>query len=95
MPMKFVLYEIAPVDINKTLQNAKANLLITRIKANVDLKIVPEKSRSQGSQNGICAWRQDDESVTEHQGSQNEPLWELKWPLSACSGAAQECSPSA
>ena len=61
----------------------------------MDLKIVPEKSRSQGSQNGICAWRQDDESVTEHQGSQNEPLWELKWPLSACSGAAQECSPSA
>jgi hypothetical protein len=47
------------------------------------------ESRSQGSQNGICAWRQDKESVTEHQRSQNEPLWELKWPLSACSGRAQ------
>ena len=49
------------------------------------------------------------ESVTEHQGSQNEPLWKLKWPLSACSGwlchvlrllrpssgRAQECSPIA
>jgi hypothetical protein len=36
--------------------------------------MVPEESRSQGSQNGICAWRHDEESVTEHQGSQNEPL---------------------
>ena len=43
-----------------------------------------------------------EESVTEYQGSQNEPLWELNWPLSACScllsmcsGGAQEFSPIA
>jgi hypothetical protein len=52
----------------------------------IDLKIVPGESRSQGSQNRIYALGQDEESVTEYQGSQNEPLWELKWPLSACSG---------
>jgi hypothetical protein len=75
----------------------------------VDLKIVPEESRSQGSQNGICARGHDKESVTEYHGSRNEPLWELKWPLSTCSGwlcrvlrllrpssgRAQECSPTA
>jgi hypothetical protein len=44
------------------------------------------ESRSQGSQNGNCTWRQNEESVTEHQGSPNKSLWELKWPLSACSG---------
>ncbi len=31
MLLKFVLYKIAPVDINKTLQNNKAKLLITCI----------------------------------------------------------------
>ena len=49
--------------------------------------MAPLESRSQGSQNGICARRQDEESVTENQGIQNQPLWELKWPLSACSGS--------
>ena len=44
----------------------------------MEMEMVPGESRSQGSQNRICAWRQDEESVTEHQGSQNEPLWELK-----------------
>jgi len=55
------------------------------------------ESRSQGSRNRIWAWIQNEESVTEHQGSRNESLWELKWPPSACSGSgrAQECSPSA
>jgi hypothetical protein len=61
-----------------------------------------------GSQNGICAWRQDEESITEQQGSQNEPLWELNGLLAHARVAqaelrpclsglrnAQECSPSA
>jgi len=32
----------------------------------MDLKIVPEESQLQGSQNGICAWTQDEESVAEY-----------------------------
>ena len=31
MPPKFALYNIAPIDINETLYNNKANLLITYI----------------------------------------------------------------
>jgi hypothetical protein len=31
MPLKFVSYKIAPVDINETLWNNEANLLITCI----------------------------------------------------------------
>ena len=53
--LKFVLYKIAPVDINETLWNNKADLLITCIKANMDLKMVLGESRSQASQNRICA----------------------------------------
>jgi hypothetical protein len=74
MPLKFVLFEIALVNINETLWNVKVNLLITCIKANVNLNMAPGESRSQGSQNGVCAWRRDKESITERQGSQNEPL---------------------
>jgi len=46
MPLKFVLYEIALKDINKMLWNTKADLLITCIKANVDLNMTPGESRS-------------------------------------------------
>ena len=48
--------------------------------------MAPGESRSQGSQNGFCTWRQNEESVTEHQGSRNESFGELEWPLSTCSG---------
>jgi hypothetical protein len=70
MPLKFILYKIAPVDINETLWNNEADLLLRIYKRMWESRL----------------WRQDEESITEHQGSQNEPLWELKWPLSACSG---------
>ena len=52
----------------------------------LDLKMAPGESRSQGSQNGFCTWRQNEESVTEHQRSRTESFGELEWPLSACSG---------
>ena len=32
MPLKFVLYKITPIDINKTLWNDEANLFITCIR---------------------------------------------------------------
>ena len=57
---EFVSYKIAPVSIRETLWNDEAELLTTCTQANVDLKIVPEESRSQGSRNGIRAWRQDE-----------------------------------
>jgi hypothetical protein len=50
MQLKFVSYKIAPMNINETLWNDEADLLITCMKANVDIKIVPGESRSQGSQ---------------------------------------------
>ena len=70
MLLKFILYKIAFMDINETLQNDEADLLLRIYKRMWE-------SRLQ---------RQDEESITEHQGSQNEPLWELKQPLSVCSG---------
>ena len=64
--------------------------------------MVSGESRSQGSQNWICAWRQDEESATEHQGSQNEPPLGTKMASRCmlrltlpCAQVAQECSPSA
>jgi hypothetical protein len=53
MPPKFVLYKIAPVDINEMLCNDEADLLVTCVQANVDLKMTPEESRSQGAKMGL------------------------------------------
>lgn len=63
------------------------------------------KEAKQGSQNGICPCKHDEESVTEHQearislfGCQNGLLVHAQADsavCSGCSGRAQECSPSA
>ena len=83
---EFVSYKIAPVNIRETLWNDEAELLTTCTQANVDLKIVPEESRSQGSRNGIRAWRQDEGKCNRASREPERVLGELEWPLSACSG---------
>ncbi|KAF4635542.1 hypothetical protein G7Y89_g2548 [Cudoniella acicularis] len=59
-------------------------VLITCIQANVDPKLVPGESGYKGAKIGSAL--RDKESVTGPQGSQNEPLGALKWPLNPCSG---------